>query len=201
MFDSGRAERRPTPVSYRTMSANRTQDSDDDDRSLLESAYGGVQPLPQTARERPHRVAPDTTPRQTELDQQAVLRESLEGDPEAHEESAEGLSYRVAGLSDSDFRKLRRGAFTLQASIDLHGLNREQARAALHAFLGHALDRGYRCVKIIHGKGLRSTAAGPVIKPAVARWLTRRKDVLGYASAKPQEGGSGATVVLLRKTR
>ncbi|WP_348675276.1 Smr/MutS family protein [uncultured Abyssibacter sp.] len=179
----------------------RTTDSDDDDRALLESAYGGVQPLSRTDRERPHRTAPDDTPRQSELDRQAVLRESLEADPDSHEESGEGLLYRANGLSESDFRKLRRGAFTLQSSIDLHGLNREQARLALAEFLAESADRGYRCVKVIHGKGLGSSAAGPVIKPAVARWLRRRQDVLGYASAKPQEGGSGATVVLLRKPR
>ncbi|MBV62685.1 MAG: DNA mismatch repair protein MutS [Nevskiales bacterium] len=201
VFGTGRAERRPKSLSYRTMSADRTTQDDKDMRALLDAAYGDVQPLNRTARERPAQAPPDDTPRQRALDEQAVLRESLEGDPEAHEESAEGLLYRASGLSDSDFRKLRRGAFSIQDSIDLHGFNREQARHALHAFLAQAMDRGHRCIKVIHGKGLRSSAAGPVIKPSVARWLARRNDVLGYASAKPQEGGSGATIVLLRKAR
>lgn len=201
VFGTGRAESRPISLSYPTMSADRTPKNDDDMQALLNAAYGDVQPISRTERAKPARPTPDATPRQRELDDQAVLRESLEGDPEAHEESAEGLLYRASGLSDSDFRKLRRGVFSIQDSIDLHGLNREQARLALHDFLALALARGRRCVKIIHGKGLRSSAAGPVIKPSVARWLVRRNDVLGYASAKPQEGGSGATIVLLRKPR
>ena len=71
------------------------------------------------------------------------------------------------------------------------------AREAIRSFLDECLARGEYCVRIVHGKGLRSRADGPVLKRLTATLLARRKDVLAYASARPAQGGTGAVVVLL----
>jgi DNA-nicking Smr family endonuclease len=73
-----------------------------------------------------------------------------------------------------------------------------EARAALNEFLADCRDRGYRCVRIIHGKGTRSGNAGPVLKPRVYRWLRRSDAILAYTTAHRSDGGSGAVYVLLR---
>jgi DNA-nicking Smr family endonuclease len=53
-------------------------------------------------------------------------------------------------------------------------------------------------VRIIHGKGYRSGARGPVLKNAVNLWLRRHLDVMAFASARAIDGGTGAVYVLLR---
>ncbi len=55
-------------------------------------------------------------------------------------------------------------------------------------------------MKIIHGKGLRSGAEGPILKRLVDGMLRQRADVLAFASAKPAKGGTGAVIVLLRQS-
>jgi DNA-nicking Smr family endonuclease len=101
-------------------------------------------------------------------------------------------------LQDTVWRRLRRGAYRIGAELDLHGLNRERARLAVQEFLADCQERNLRCVRIIHGKGLGSPNTGPVIKSLLDSWLRRRRDVLAFCSARPQDGGTGAVYVLLR---
>ncbi|MEO7148330.1 MAG: Smr/MutS family protein [Rhodanobacteraceae bacterium] len=89
----------------------------------------------------------------------------------------------------------------MQDEIDLHQMDEKTAHAVLDDFLAEGKRRGLACLRIVHGKGLRSGAAGPVLKRMVDRVLRRRDDVLAFASARPAQGGTGATVVVLRKTR
>ena len=53
-------------------------------------------------------------------------------------------------------------------------------------------------MRIIHGKGYRSGARGPILKSAVNDWLRRDMDVMAFVSARPIDGGTGAVYVLLR---
>lgn len=174
------------------------QDSADDDHALFRLALNGVRLAPPSPRVPEHRSVPRPQPRQREADDLAVLREMLEDpDPELLEHG-ETLSYRHAGVQDSVLRRLRRGHYRIEAELDLHGHNRERAKLALAHFLTHCLDRGQRCVRIIHGKGHGSPNSGPVLKVLVAGWLRKRREVLAYCSARPVDGGSGAVYVLLR---
>jgi DNA-nicking Smr family endonuclease len=72
-----------------------------------------------------------------------------------------------------------------------------EAKEALRTFLAQALARHIRCVRIIHGKGLRSGHRGPVLKGAVSSVLRRVGPVLAYVSARQVDGGTGALYVLL----
>ena len=74
-----------------------------------------------------------------------------------------------------------------------------QAESSLRAFLAEARLEGHGCVRIVHGKGLRSGDSGPVLKALVDRMLRLRSDVLAFASAPAPEGGSGAVLVLLTR--
>lgn len=113
-------------------------------------------------------------------------------------ETGDTLLYRAEGIQDGVMRKLKRGQYHLDAELDLHGCNRERAHTLITQFLARSLDRGFRCVRIIHGKGNRSPNSGPVLKIHVASWLRRRQDVVAYCSARPSDGGTGAVYVLLR---
>lgn len=109
----------------------------------------------------------------------------------------EPLSYRRPGVQDAVLRRLRRGEYGVEAELDLHGLTIAQATGALRIFLATALARRVRCVRIIHGKGLRSGHGGPVLKAFVSSALRQAPGVVAFVSARPEDGGTGATLVLL----
>jgi len=170
-----------------------------DPNELFREATRDVKPLPvkkaALAKPKPRAVA-----HFTRADQKAVLRETLESavDP-ALLETGDELSYRRPGVPETLLRKLRRGHFSVDAELDLHGLTSPQARSALREFIAYELTRGARCVRIIHGKGLGSGPRGPVLKNVVNIWLRRADAVVAFGSARPLDGGSGAVYVLLTR--
>lgn len=112
--------------------------------------------------------------------------------------AADVLSFRRPGVRTQELRRLRRGLLPIEEELDLHGLSQAAARDTLAQFLVQNRDAGRRCVKIIHGKGYRSGARGPILKIAVNSWLRRHADVMAFTSARPIDGGTGAVYVLLR---
>ena len=96
-------------------------------------------------------------------------------------------------------RKLRRGHWVVQDELDLHGMNRVQAANAVAEFLRHCRARRFRCVRIVHGKGLRSRNREPVLKGKLRKWLALRDQVLGFCQAPSADGGSGAVLILLKE--
>jgi DNA-nicking Smr family endonuclease len=111
------------------------------------------------------------------------------------------LVYLRNGVARETVRRLRRGHWPIQAELDLHGLSSNEARGLLLEFLGTCTRQSFRCVRIIHGKGLRSEHGAPVLKTRVANWLVQKSEVLAFCAAHPSEGGSGAVVVLLKSVR
>jgi DNA-nicking Smr family endonuclease len=168
-----------------------------DEAQLFREAVRGVRPLASgAARPRPPRVR--ARARFARADRAAVLRESLEAataDPAAL--SGEALSFHRPQVQHSVLRKLRRGEYRVEREIDLHGLTVSQAKEMLRQFLVRALEERVRCVRIVHGKGLRSGPRGPVLKATVDGVLRRTGAVLAYVSARQTDGGTGAVYVLL----
>ncbi len=126
---------------------------------------------------------------------------SGEGDFDATfaEEHIEGIA---EGIDRRILRKLKRGAFSHGAHVDLHGLTRVEAKPRVERFIADARQRGIRCVLIVHGRGLHSREGIPMLKDAVNTWLLRGRidrSVLAFCSANPTDGGVGALYVLLRK--
>jgi len=123
------------------------------------------------------------------------------GEAASLEEAAAGsaaLSFHRAGVRIQVMRRLRRGLYPIEDELDLHGSNQSVARDRLADFIARSRDSGRRCVRIIHGKGARSGARGPVLKTAVNLWLRRHMDVMAFISARAIDGGTGAVYVLLR---
>src|SRR5208337_1176850 len=125
---------------------------------------------------------------------------------DAHEEpaadasiaGADALVFRRPGVRDRELRRLRRGLYPVANELDLHGLSQAAARGYLAEFIEANRQAGHRCVRIIHGKGYRSGARGPILKIAVNSWLRRHRDVVAFTSARTIDGGTGALYVLLR---
>src|SRR5580765_3147208 len=112
-------------------------------------------------------------PAQTRADERAALAESLAGPRSIDDaiDSGEELAFLREGLSRQVLRKLRRGHWVVQDELDLHGMNRVQAANAVGEFLRHCRARHFRCVRIVHGKGLGSRNREPVLKGKLRRWL------------------------------
>jgi DNA-nicking Smr family endonuclease len=110
-------------------------------------------------------------------------------------------SFMRGALSPDLLRKLRRGHWTVDAEVDLHHHTQDEAHVALMAFMRKARTQGWRCVRIIHGKGLSSHQKIPILRSKVRRWLQQKDEVLAYCEPRPNGGGSGAVLVLLRGPR
>lgn len=186
-------------LSLKNMSRKQRSAVSEEDVRLFAEAIGPVRPISGDAgvalRPRP---APE--PRQSQLDEARVPAEMINSaiDP-ALIEVGEELSYLKPGLSPRLLRQLKRGHFSIADEMDLHQMTTGVARTAVKQFLESSRRQGMLCVKIIHGKGLRSRAEGPVLKRMVDGMLRQRADVVAFASAKPAEGGTGAVIVLLQR--
>ena len=169
-------------------------------------AVGPIKPLP--AKHLPgHRASMQRTPAapiavQHQLDEQAVMREALsdEFDVETLLDTDDALSFRRPTMGPDVTRKLRKGGWSIQGQVDLHGLRREDARLALVDFIKDATRMGWRCVRVVHGKGLGSPGKTPVLKGKVQSWLVQKQEVLAFVQARPAHGGAGALVVLLAQS-
>ena len=182
------------------------------DASEFRAAVRDVKPLPQPppvaglAAPKPH-PRPRKPPRSAaeNLDElmplvatPAVEASALEASAQDIAAGGAALSFQRAGLRPQVMRRLRRGLYPAEDELDLHGLNQTAARDRLADFLARSRDAGRRCVRVIHGKGYRSGARGPILKIAVDLWLRRHMDVMAFTSAKGIDGGTGAVYVLLR---
>jgi DNA-nicking Smr family endonuclease len=184
---------------------------DEGDAGIFRAAVRDVKPLAPTGRSSVGvGTAPKTRARRATLAgaerESGAVRESaaelaLLPDTIAPEDAVGGsdpLSFRRPGVRDQVMRRLRRGLYPVQDELDLHGLNQAAARDRLSDFLEYNRNAARRCVRIVHGKGYRSGARGPILKIAVNAWLRRHPDVMAFTSARAIDGGTGAVYVLLR---
>ena len=172
----------------------------DDDAAAFREAVRGAVPLRAPQRVRAKRAEVPPVPVQSLLDVHEALAESGAGSIpwEQSMETGEELAYLRPGLATDVLKKLRRGHWVAQDELDLHGLTRAQAHPLLAEFLSRCAKRGVRCVRVVHGKGLRSPNREPVLKGKIRGWLARRDDVLAFCQAPAAEGGGGALLVLLK---
>ena len=169
------------------------------ERNLFTRAVGKVAPITNQARVWSTPQRPSTRPLQQDLDNEAVMHESMsdEFDISTLLDVDDQLSFRRPGIGTDVTRKLRKGEWSIQGQIDLHGLRSDEARNAMGQFIRDAKRMGWRCVRVVHGKGLGSPGKEPVLKSKVQRWLVQKNEVLAFVQAKPSDGGGGALVVLL----
>jgi DNA-nicking Smr family endonuclease len=96
-------------------------------------------------------------------------------------------------------RRIVRERDPIDGRIDLHGMDQDRARAALHAFLLRAWEDGARAVLVITGKGLQGEG---VIRRRTPEWLAEpavRPLVAGVSTAHRRHGGEGALYVALKR--
>ncbi len=168
-------------------------------RQVFRAAVADAIPL---ASDRTHHEPPPppAIPRSREQDEAAALVESIAALDllDLQLEGGDQAAWGRPGIARSVLRDLRRGRWVVEAQLDLHGLNRDEARHQVALFVADCMARERRCVRIVHGKGLRSPGREPVLKKLVLGWLAQKQEVLAFCQARTVEGGAGAAIVLLR---
>lgn len=175
------------------------KDIPDADTRLFRSSVGEVTRIKHDfVEQKPRKPAP--VPRQRIADEQAVIRSLAESPFTARETNAgDELYFKRPGIQQRVMEKLRRGQFTIEKELDLHGMTVADADAALKRFLSFCRRNGYQCIRIIHGKGHGSRDRKPVIKNMLNQWLQKNNQILAFCSARSADGGTGAVYVLLKK--
>jgi DNA-nicking Smr family endonuclease len=177
-----------------------------DDEALFRQAFEGVRPLGAPKAER--LVPAPQVKREIVSEDAEVLAElsdlvSGQGTFELTE-TEEYVEGARLGLDPRLLSQLRRGEFSVQAHLDLHGMIQADAKEAVTNFIVDSVRKGRRTVLIVHGRGLRSPGGLPVLKHAAAQWLSHGIAggyVLAFATARPNDGGAGAVYALLRRER
>lgn len=175
---------------------------DEEDRALFRAAVADAHPLPEGQPLVHGQRKPPPRARFTHEDEARALADSPTDSVDFAEVGAgEELQFAQASVTRAMQRRLRRGQYSINSEIDLHGLTTNEARAMMNDFLAECLDLDQRCVRVVHGKGLGSGSRGPVLKGWLNAWLQRRREVLAFCSARPADGGTGAIYVLLDTRR
>ncbi len=175
--------------------------SNDNDNTLFRDAMRDVAPLAKSDKVILPHACRAPIHRQTPQDDKETPVDPLSDHISLEIAAGDGWSFIRPGMSRQTLRRLRRGYWANQAHLDLHGFTRDEARIELVMFLDNCIDNDFRCVCIIHGKGFGSTNNEPVLKIRVGNWLAQRNDVLAFCQARPENGGGGAVVVLLKTSR
>jgi DNA-nicking Smr family endonuclease len=170
-----------------------------DDSALFRDAVRGVAPLPDSGRISPSpKSHPPPRPREAPGEQHAERNDNLSDFVSLEIAAGDEWSFMRPGISRQTLRRLRRGYWSVEAQLDLHGFTRDEARMELAHFLDESVRHALRCIRVIHGKGRSSRNGEPVLKARVGSWLSQRGEVLAFCQAKPEDGGSGAVLVLLK---
>ena len=168
------------------------------DEQLFRQAMDGVKPLKSPARTDSKAPRPST---RTDGRRTAVTNPSQDSDYQIEDqpgiEAEDGTSYRKNGVQKRIMQKLKRGQFRLGDQLDLHHMNTRTGAAALLEFIAHSQAESLECIRVIHGKGLRSEH-GPRLKLMTRQLLREHPQVLAFTACKPADGGDGATDVLLK---
>ncbi len=169
------------------------------DSALFREFMQGVKPLKQD-KVPVTKPPPSPVPKQRYLDEVLVRDEMLSDNyDQAEVEIGEELLFARPGIQHSVLAKLRRGHFSINAELDLHGMIVRVARVEVAKFLAECRNRNVRCARIIHGKGHGSWQKQPILKNKLNRWLQQREEVLAFCSARPVDGGTGAMYVLIKR--
>ncbi len=173
----------------------------DDDFNLFQQEMSGVKKIESKNIKEASKPKPKPIPLSRQQDDRDVISQ-LESDPFCHEyiETGDEIFYFRPGLQQKVIKKLKRGQYSIERELDLHGMTTEQAKNAVNIFFHNCSLHNNRCVLVIHGKGYRTEKKEPILKSMLNGWLRHRSDVLGFCSARIEDGGTGAIYVLLRKS-
>ena len=178
----------------------------EEDWALWQSVAKSAKPLPGKQLKKPQpphepplekaqkKIAPKETDQAAVMPQKTVpnVRSEL---PALNVGTFTGLDKRTA-------QRLRRGQLKIEGRLDLHHCTQAEAQQALIHFIADSVAAEKRTVIVITGKGLKRTGEIGILRTMVPRWLNLapiRAQILAVCEATPQDGGSGALYLRLKK--
>ena len=179
-----------------------TPEPTDDEIFRAEMAADNVTPIKAEARAKLQKPLPRPIAAQRLADEARVPSELLSDTSgwDGDIETGDLITFLRTGIPREVIRKLKRGQWAVQATLDLHGYTTTMAREELAQFIALARHRGLRCIRIIPGRGTRSPGGVPLIRNKVRLSLSQRDEVLAFCDAAPGDGGPGAVLILLKST-
>lgn len=175
---------------------DRKNNPSDEDIMLFRETVGKVKSIKNDRQYFHKTTKPIIISKSTQPDHYQTFNDTLNDTVDLLSQS-DNLEFLKPGLQRNTLKKMRKGFFAIDAELDLHGLNRTEAKNHLTQFLNDCISEHYRCIHIIHGKGYRSPNQKPILKNSLNQWLRQHSHVLAFCSAPPHAGGSGAVYVLL----
>lgn len=190
-------------VAQATQSKVQEQPAEEDDFALFSKSMQDVKKMDTS------NIAQIEKPRVKKVDSQTLAKRAAAEGPQMIEGAAlsdtqamlnpvasqAALSYRIATLQHKVFEDLKAGNLRWFEAVDLHGCTVEEARMAVLQIIQIAKDENQNVLKIVHGKG-----PDAILKTYVNGWLRQHRDVLAFVSAPEKQGGTGAVLVLLKRT-
>lgn len=123
------------------------------------------------------------------------ISSSMHADP-TPSPANERLYYQSPYANDETMHAVCSGQIKHLSETNLHSKSKNGALASIFASIDAAKQQGTPVILIIHGKGNHSGGAS-VVKAITRDTLKHHPAVLGYCSALPKDGSTGAVYVLI----
>ncbi|MBK9262595.1 MAG: Smr/MutS family protein [Polyangiaceae bacterium] len=148
----------------------------------------------------PRKIVPATDP---DADARTALQ-MLVADGARFEvvDDGERIEGRRIDVDPREVRRLRRGAYTVDGRLDLHGMTAGEARRQVESFVRKRRSDGDRVIALIVGRGNHSPRGIGVLRGEIAAWLSQgpvAHHIAAFASAPEDEGGPGVVLALLAR--
>ncbi|WP_241575177.1 endonuclease SmrB [Rosenbergiella nectarea] len=101
------------------------------------------------------------------------------------------VRYTRADVSPYEVKKLRRGDYTPEIFLDLHGLTQQQAKKELGAMIAACRRERLFCASVMHGHGKH------ILKQQTPLWLAQHPHVMAFHQAPKMFGGNAAILMLI----
>lgn len=171
-----------------------------DDLDLFKNEMAGVKPLADSNRADCNISKPEIKITRKEIDEEKIAESFFDNISESEMmDAGESLYYCRPGLQKKVMRNLKKGQYYIDDEIDLHGMTIDVAKRELSGFIRTTIGDKVKCVLVIHGKGYHSQERAAALKSMANVWLRRNNNILGFCSARIEDGGTGAIYALIRK--
>lgn len=161
------------------------------EKNLFKEAVGKVKPIVQDKILRSNRstVTKKVIKEKESNKQNAEFYFSDDFEPYLNQQGP--VKYIREDVDTFEAKKLRRGSYSPDLILDLHGLDQQQAKLEISALLFACQKEHAHCICIIHGLGSR------ILKNKVPHWLVQHPDVMAFHQAPLEWGGNGAILALI----
>ncbi|PVX32682.1 DNA-nicking Smr family endonuclease [Pasteurella langaaensis DSM 22999] len=163
----------------------------EEDIALFRENVQGTKKMQQNTFVPPRQITTKKKSEQREIreKQDTLFYFSDEYEPLLDEESA--VKYLRENEDSYLLKQLRRGDFSPELFLDLHGLTREQAKLELASLLQACVDEHVYCASIMTGYGTYT------LKKQIPRWLVQHPRVRALHQAPKEWGGDAAILILV----